>query len=433
MTPSSFSSHGCHFFWAVRFGIEEINIALLSCVTLGWELYDVCSESANVHAALSMLSPLGTPHRGIQGNPFYCSPTAVVLAGSNPTPHTASTAALPSPQAESHSCPKSLPHQAEIMALLLQSFEWVCLSLVSSDSNYGQLGVQVLENWDRRGICLTPKATVPFSARPGNQRMSTILCLAMRTTTAVIFSSRLDRLFSESMVLATLTAKVGVAPENWAISTHIKVPGIRATSTVLDNRAQKACPRGSYNLCNLYGAVLVAHSLDQLLGCASKACSRDLVHPWQLLEQIRKVNSLHRDTVTLNDNVLKLSLHALISYNSLSSYNITALDWNGPKWTFTRSLTPSMRPPVRLDINKTKPSPGCSIVGFHHCCFKCMSYEAGIFLNKSGGSPSEWVDGCTAGEGTSLGLRACTPDPRTRAQSLRSQVGIGWRTSARPL
>lgn len=54
----------------------------------------------------------------------------------------------------------------------------------------------------------------------------------------------------------------------------------------------------------------------------------------QLLEQICKVNfPLHEDTVALNDNVLKLSLHPL------SSYNITALDCSGPKCTFTRSLT----------------------------------------------------------------------------------------------
>lgn len=37
-------------------------------------------------------------------------------------------------------------HQVEITVLLRQSFEWVCISPVSSDSNYGQLGMQVLED-----------------------------------------------------------------------------------------------------------------------------------------------------------------------------------------------------------------------------------------------------------------------------------------------
>lgn len=64
---------------------------------------------------------------------------------------------------------------------------------------------------------------------------------------------------------------------------------------------------------------------------------------FQLLEQIHKVNFLlHEDVVTFNDNG-----------DPLSSYDIIAWDWSGPKWTF-QVIGSSRWSPVRLDINKTK-------------------------------------------------------------------------------
>ncbi|XP_011904939.1 PREDICTED: taste receptor type 1 member 1 isoform X4 [Cercocebus atys] len=111
-----------------------------------------------------------------------------------------------------------------------------------------------------------------------------------------------------------------------------------------------------------------------------------------LLEQIHKVNFLlHKDTVMFNDNG-----------DPLSSYNIIAWDWSGPKWTFT-VLGSSTWSPVQLDINETKiqwhgkdnqvPKSVCSsdcleghqrvVTGFHPCCFECVPCGAGTFLNKS--------------------------------------------------
>uniref|UniRef100_A0A2K6TN96 Taste 1 receptor member 1 n=1 Tax=Saimiri boliviensis boliviensis TaxID=39432 RepID=A0A2K6TN96_SAIBB len=111
-----------------------------------------------------------------------------------------------------------------------------------------------------------------------------------------------------------------------------------------------------------------------------------------LLQQIQKVNFLlHGDTVMFNDNG-----------NPLSSYNIIAWDWNGPKWTFT-VVGSSTWSPVQLDINETKiqwhgkdnqvPKSVCSsdcleghqrvVMGFHHCCFECVPCKAGTFLNTS--------------------------------------------------
>ncbi|XP_010626166.1 taste receptor type 1 member 1 isoform X2 [Fukomys damarensis] len=96
---NSFNGHGYHLFQAMRLGVERINnsTTLLPNVTLGYELHDVCSESATVYAVLRMLSRQGTHHVEMQRNLYQYSPKALAVIGPDSTDEAGIAAALLSP------------------------------------------------------------------------------------------------------------------------------------------------------------------------------------------------------------------------------------------------------------------------------------------------------------------------------------------------
>lgn len=91
-----FKSHGYCLSQALRFAVEEINNSstLLPNVTLGYDIYDTCSESANFHATLCALARKG--RQDVQVLPSFqrYEPQAMAVIGPDSTRLALTTAAV---------------------------------------------------------------------------------------------------------------------------------------------------------------------------------------------------------------------------------------------------------------------------------------------------------------------------------------------------
>lgn len=91
-----FKSHGYCLSQALRFAVEEINnsTTLLPNVTLGYEIYDTCSEPTNFHATLCALARKGRQDVQVLPSFQHYEPQAVAVIGPDSTRLALTTAAL---------------------------------------------------------------------------------------------------------------------------------------------------------------------------------------------------------------------------------------------------------------------------------------------------------------------------------------------------
>ncbi|XP_072464830.1 taste receptor type 1 member 1 [Notamacropus eugenii] len=485
----TFNGHGYHLFQAMRYAIEEINnsSSLLPNITLGYELYDVCSKSANMYATLSILSQPRGNHIKIPENFFSYYPKAVAVIGPSSSEMTSISASLLStfliPQisygatgpmfSEKQEYPSFLrmvpsdKHQVQTIVMLLKKFGWSWISVIGSDNDYGLQGVTLLENLvTQEDICIAHKDIVPISAQADDSTMQDMMLSLTKfgANVVVVFCTRNQaHIFFKAVLLGNVTDKVWLATEDWSISSHItQVSGISRIGTVIgvaipqrevlgikkfeeaytqakkisepsidpaQDRDDEICNQHLFfttdintemstfsmnSAYNVYAAVYaVAHGLHHLLGCPLGVCSTGKIYPWQLLEEIKKVNfMLHGNPVSFNENG-----------DPFSGYDIIIWDWNGPNWTF-KIIGTSTWFPVHLEIDETKirwhkgkkqvPRSVCSeeclageerrIVGPHHCCFECVPCPAGTFLNSS---DQNLCHPCKKEEWSPAGSRMC--------------------------
>ncbi|NXO20097.1 TS1R1 protein, partial [Cisticola juncidis] len=342
--------------------------------------------------------------------------------------------------------------QVKAIFLLLQHFGWTWVVLLGSDNIYGMAGLDALQELlAASNVCVAYRGTIPANSDANNPELHNLVRILtdVKVNVTVVFSTRGSvRPFFEVVVQRNVTGMVWVASEDWSLAQAIwKVPGIQTIGSVFGMAVEKPesmmlerfeawktleegaaaecassveasgesvgnarldctqCCTGCRALAtvpdmydaqgsfNVYSAVYaVAHGLHDLLGCASGACSKGTVYPWQLLQKIRQVNfTLFRSRISFDANG---DIH--------KGYDIVMWKWRGPKWASDVIGTFRVNPD-RLSINPDKilwhtedgqaPSSVCSEAckpgemrlqqSRHKCCFSCVACPAGTFLNTS--------------------------------------------------
>ncbi|XP_027745177.1 telomere zinc finger-associated protein [Empidonax traillii] len=346
--------------------------------------------------------------------------------------------------------------QVKAIFLLLQHFGWTWVVLLGSDNTYGRAGLDALHKLlTASNVCVAYRGTIPANSDASNPELHNLVRILtdVRVNVTIVFSnSRSARPFFEVVVQRNITGMVWVGSEDWSLSQTIwQVPGIQTIGTVIGMTVEKPesvmlerfeswkmVEEGAAAKCagtaeagresggsawldctqrytgcrsltaasnvydaqasfNVYSAVYaVAHGLHSLLGCASGACSKGPVYPWQLLQKIKQVNfTLYKSRVSFDANG-----------DIRKGYDIVMWNWSGSSWASDVIGTFHVNPD-RLSVDSGKvlwhtkdgqaPTSVCSKTcqpgerrlqqSRHRCCFSCVACPLGTFLNRSGLPP----------------------------------------------
>ncbi|NXB01109.1 TS1R1 protein, partial [Cnemophilus loriae] len=363
--------------------------------------------------------------------------------------------------------------QVKAIVLLLQHFDWTWVVLLGSDNTYGRTGLDALQELlTASNMCVAYRGTIPTNSDANNPELHNLVRILtdVKVNVTIVFSNRGSVLpFFEVVVQRNITGMVWVASEDWSLAQTIwQVPGIQTIGSVIGMAVEKPeskmlerfeawkmseegavaecassaeaggesernasldctqCCTGCRALAtisdmydaqgsfNVYSAVYaVAHGLHDLLGCASGACSKGTVYPWQLLQKIREVNfTLYKSRISFDANG-----------DIRKGYDIVMWKWRGPNWTSDVIGTFRVNPD-RLSIDPGKvlwhtedgqaPSSVCSEAcepgemrlqqSRHKCCFSCVACPPGTFLNTS--DPFD-CHACGLGEWAPAGSEVC--------------------------
>ncbi|NXW21947.1 TS1R1 protein, partial [Circaetus pectoralis] len=342
--------------------------------------------------------------------------------------------------------------QVKAIFLLLQQFGWTWVALLGSDNAYGRDGLDALHKLlTTSDVCVAYQGIIPVNKDASSPELHNLVRILTdtRVNVTVVFSNRQSaRPFFEVVVQRNVTGMVWVGSEDWSLAQTIwQVPGIQSIGSVIGmsventespmlarfeswkmaeesaaaecagspeagggagGSAQLYCTQrctGCHLLAtapnmydaqasfNVYSAVYaVAHGLHDLLGCASGACSKGKVYPWQLLQKIKQVNfTLYKSRISFDANG-----------DIYKGYDIVTWDWSSPRWAFNVIGTFRVNPD-RLSIDQGKipwhtkdrqaPTSVCSEAcqpgekrlqqSRHRCCFSCVACPSGTFLNRS--------------------------------------------------
>ncbi|KAG7280540.1 hypothetical protein CRUP_022070 [Coryphaenoides rupestris] len=243
----------------MKYTVDEINAnqVLLPGITLGYNIFDTCSQSAAlVKATMFLLSDKATGELAVKCNYTDYEPRVVAIIGPQtsemvtvignllgfflmPQISYAATSTKFSDKGLYPSFMRTVPDdqvQAVAIMHLLQRFNWNWVALVGSDDEYGRQGLQELSSLtENTTICIAYKGRIPVYTDPYPE-IEIILNNINITDVGVVvvFSlAKHAKVFFEEVVRRNMTA-VWIASTAWALNSRVSdLPDIHTIGTVI--------------------------------------------------------------------------------------------------------------------------------------------------------------------------------------------------------
>ncbi|XP_023812007.1 taste receptor type 1 member 1-like [Oryzias latipes] len=378
-SSQEFSLSSYRRFQMMRFSIEEINnsTSLLPNVTLGYEIFDHCSDTKNFPGIFSLMSVDGSVQPWKESVNFS---KVIAVVGTDTSTASLAFAALfmkdlvpmishgasSSVFSRKQNFPSFLrtvhPNKdvIEIILRFLEKFKWTWVAFLYIDDDYGRDGLDVfVKKIKDTEICLA------FSYGLEEDTDYTKLINQMeqhRINVIIVFTTEWT---AEKLIMSAIqqnvTNKVWIAVDAWSLHKQLpKKTGIRNIGTVLgiaepkitipgfddfinSFKAQNQCENPEQDpFCNqrcncssvsaediitadpsfnfpVYSAVYaVAHALHAVLQCGAGSCNKSIkLYPHMVLEELRKSKfTLLNQTVHFDDNGdPKFGPYAIVFWN----------------------------------------------------------------------------------------------------------------------
>ncbi|XP_041802276.1 taste receptor type 1 member 1-like [Chelmon rostratus] len=353
-------------FLLMRFSVEEINNStnLLPNVSLGYEIFDHCSDTQNFPGILKLISvngliqPWGESHKNLSKviaviGPFTSTQALTIaplfMVDLIPMVSYGSSSSAFSKKVEFPSFLRSVHPNKDIIEVIVsiaQHFNWRWVAFLNSDNDFGidgrELFVKMIKDTE---ICLA--YTTDLNINTNYDQMFKQI-EAQKIRIIIVFAHEMTaEALIESAIQLNVTNKVWIAADTWSLNKRLpRVKGVKNIGTVLgvsqpvviipgfddfifSVKSQNHCENAEQHMfcnhvCNgsslsaediiavdpsfsfpVYSAVYaIAHALHNALQCGAGKCNRNItVYPHMVLAELKKSNfTLSNQSIQFDEN-----------------------------------------------------------------------------------------------------------------------------------
>uniref|UniRef100_A0A673ICI3 G-protein coupled receptors family 3 profile domain-containing protein n=1 Tax=Sinocyclocheilus rhinocerous TaxID=307959 RepID=A0A673ICI3_9TELE len=249
----STAKSGYKMLQVMKFAVEEINnsTTLLPNVSLGYEIFDHCSNTRNFHSALSFISKNGSIRPKEKLNNYQ--PKVIALTGPYGSTRTITVAPLITMDlipmvnygATSYALSNKLQFPSfvrtnpsnkdliEMIIHIIRWFGWNWVAFLGSQDDYSSDGLKLFNKYiNNTGICLAYQEGLSLNA---NYSLTLKKIDKLNINVIVIFAlTQYASKIIKAAIANNIQDKVWIASHSWAMNQQLaREPGIRKIGTVI--------------------------------------------------------------------------------------------------------------------------------------------------------------------------------------------------------
>ncbi|NP_001077325.1 taste receptor type 1 member 2.2 precursor [Danio rerio] len=249
----TFSKSGYQMLQVMRFAVEEINnsTTLLPDVSLGYEIFDHCSDTKNFPSVLSFISKNGSIKPKLKLNNY--EPEVIALTGPYGSTTTITIAPLITMDliplvnygASSYSLSNKLmypsfvrtvPSNKDLIHMIIQIIQWFgwnWVAFLGDQDDYSEDGLRLFNTFiSNSGICLAYQEAL---SQKTNYSLTFEMIDMLNVNVIVVFA---EQQYASNIIKAAIANdvrdKVWIASETWSMNQQLpREPGIEKIGTVI--------------------------------------------------------------------------------------------------------------------------------------------------------------------------------------------------------